>query len=299
MYVASFTHRWECTKMPTVQQLVKKFESIASGRPAHNVQNYDDSIKHKVDRLSRNAGKVEKLETKSPQELKIYLDAILNKQKRDMNEAYITGSGTSDWRMAEVNYRRRFRQLREPYFFYASPERAEHMATHKAIRWSGGADGAPEAYQRGSFPSGAYATTIAPYRQDVSLADMATAFYSRGGRDWFDARKFVLFIGRDQYRANGYLLFDELASKYNLYMTDFAHISAKYDKNDPDMIVVPEKRNSSGEEIIHPYIPSEILATGDTLIPAGEYTPAGDQTWEHQRGEGARPLSRLEKAFLY
>ncbi|EDR08145.1 uncharacterized protein LACBIDRAFT_327472 [Laccaria bicolor S238N-H82] len=146
----------------------------------------------------------------------------------------------------------------QPLFTYSSPDRVELQVIHQGLRVSGGAERTYQ-HQQGSFPVGPYGTTIVPYHQDVSQAAMRREFFdiewslpsihtdATFMRAAIPTDNWIMFIPTTGFSPKGQLVFSHLDSGF---------------KETFDHYALATPHLSPGT-----YLPYDIVAFGDTLIP--------------------------------
>jgi hypothetical protein len=137
-------------------------------------------------------------------------------------------------------------------------ERVELQVTHQGLRVSGGAVRRYQHHQ-GSFPVGPYGTTIVPYHQDISQAVMRREFIDIERsfpfihadptfmRAAIPTSHWIMFIPTTGFLPKGQLVFSNRNSGF---------------KETFDHYTLATPHLSPGT-----YLPYDIVAFGDTLIP--------------------------------
>ncbi|EDR04444.1 uncharacterized protein LACBIDRAFT_330581 [Laccaria bicolor S238N-H82] len=146
----------------------------------------------------------------------------------------------------------------QPLFIYSSAERVELQVNHHGLCISRGAEHVYQ-HQQSSFPIGPYGTTIPPYNQDINQAAMHCKFFDI---EWslpsihlnptfmqaaIQTNHWIMIIPTTGFLPKGQLVFSHIDS-------GFKGIFDHYALATPNL--------SPGT-----YLPYDIVAFGDTLIP--------------------------------
>ncbi|EDR04443.1 uncharacterized protein LACBIDRAFT_330579 [Laccaria bicolor S238N-H82] len=129
----------------------------------------------------------------------------------------------------------------QPLFTYSCADRVEQQVTHHGLDISGGAECIYQ-HQQSSFPVGAYGITIPPYNQDISQAAMRSFMQTP-----IQTNHWIMFIPTTGFSLKSQLIFSHPNS-------GFKEVFNHYGLATPHL--------SPGT-----YLPYDIVAIGDTLIP--------------------------------